>query len=142
MGSFVQGDSKWGNGSLGIKWVQDQMHRSMVTEHILSKVVCYKYHTKLLTRAVYQVLPKTLVFCWVKLLLKVRSLCLFSMKFWAFDISFFIKCNEVSCSFGIVLFKRISRKRETLVSPAIFESYYNGPHTFSGPSFSFKPKGT
>ena len=27
-GLFVQGDWKWGTGSLGIKWVRDQMSRS------------------------------------------------------------------------------------------------------------------
>ena len=29
-GSFVQGDRKWGTGSPGIKWVQDQMRRSPI----------------------------------------------------------------------------------------------------------------
>ena len=28
-GLFAQGDRKWGTGSLGIKWVQDQMSRSL-----------------------------------------------------------------------------------------------------------------
>ena len=30
-GSFVQGDKKWGTGSPGIKWVRDQMRRSLIS---------------------------------------------------------------------------------------------------------------
>ena len=122
-------------------------YRCMVTEYVLSKV-----------ESVIQILHQIVTYsCLPSLLWSKKSVFVGLNRYWRFVvcahlqiISFrlltFLSLLSVIKSLAvlvyIVLFKRISRKRETLVSPAIFESYYNGPHTFSGPSFSFKPKGT